>query len=141
MGLVSLRRAACNAAGEFKKGRQNDKEREGMKDDTISRQAAIDALNGMKIYRPLDSDRWVISDCINKIVNLPSAERRGRWIPCSERMPDKSGEYFITLKYDDGVTSIMLSWFYGKEKCWSYKNANVVAWMPTPEPYKEKSNE
>ena len=42
--------------------------------DTISRQAAIDALNKMKIYRPLDSDRYVISDCLNKIVNLPSAQ-------------------------------------------------------------------
>ena len=43
-------------------------------DDTISRAAAIDALNKMKIYRPLDSDRYVISDCLNKIVNLPSAQ-------------------------------------------------------------------
>lgn len=43
-------------------------------DDLISRQAAIDALNKMKIYRPLDSDRYVISDCLNKIVNLPSAQ-------------------------------------------------------------------
>lgn len=43
-------------------------------DDLISRQAAIDALNEKKVYRPLDSDRWVISDCINAIVNLPSAQ-------------------------------------------------------------------
>ena len=42
--------------------------------DYISRQDAIDALNSMKIYRPLDSDRYVISDCLNKIVNLPSAQ-------------------------------------------------------------------
>ena len=46
-------------------------------DDTISRAAAIDALNKMKIYRPLDSDRYVISDCLNKIVNLPSAQPTG----------------------------------------------------------------
>lgn len=53
-----------------------------MKDDVISRRAAIDALNKMKIYRPLDSDRYVISDCLNKIVNLPSVQperKRGRW--------------------------------------------------------------
>ena len=43
-------------------------------DDLISRQAAIDAMNQMMINRPLDSDRWVISDCLNKIVNLPSAQ-------------------------------------------------------------------
>ena len=48
-------------------------------DDLISRQAAIDALNKMKIYRPLDSDRYVISDCLNKIVNLPSAQKKGHW--------------------------------------------------------------
>ena len=69
--------------------------------DCISRQAAIDALNKMKIYRPLDSDRYVISDCLNKIVNLPSAqpEHTGThscdyqrtvthdWIPVTERLP------------------------------------------------------
>lgn len=51
--------------------------------DLIDRQAAIDALNKMKIYRPLDSDRYVISDCLNKIVNLPSAQperKKGKWI-------------------------------------------------------------
>lgn len=45
-----------------------------LSNDTVSRQAAVDELNKMKIYRPLDSDRYVISDCLNKIVNLPSAQ-------------------------------------------------------------------
>ena len=70
--------------------------------DLISRQAAIDAINKMKIYRPLDSDRYVLSDCLDKIVNLPSAQpeiirckdckyrdenwRRVsvRWLPCMD---------------------------------------------------------
>ena len=47
--------------------------------DAISRQAAIDALNQKKIYRQLDSDRWVISDCLNAIVNLPSAQQCEYW--------------------------------------------------------------
>ena len=51
--------------------------------DLIDRKAAIDALNELMIYRPLDSDRYVISDCLNKIVGLPSADvqpvRHGRW--------------------------------------------------------------
>lgn len=42
--------------------------------DLIRRQAAIDALNELMIYRPLDSDKYVISDCLNKIVGLPSAQ-------------------------------------------------------------------
>lgn len=59
-----------------------------IKRDLISRQDAIDALKKMKINKPLDSDRWVISDCLNAIVSLPSAqpERKiGRWI-CSDDM-------------------------------------------------------
>lgn len=50
--------------------------------DLIDRQAAIDALNKKKIYRQLDSDRWVISDCLNAIVNLPPAQpepKKGKW--------------------------------------------------------------
>ena len=59
--------------------------------DYIGRQAAIDALNKMKIYRPLNSDRYVISDCLNKIVNLPSAEperKKGKWLMHSD-FPDR----------------------------------------------------
>lgn len=52
----------------------HDKRTETHACDLISRQAAIDALNKKKIYRPLDSDRWVISDCLNAIVNLPSVQ-------------------------------------------------------------------
>jgi len=59
-----------------------------------------------------------------------------KWIPCSDRMPDKGGEYLITIKWEDG-SEIYFSWFYLRDRCWSYKNANVVAWMELPEPYKE----
>lgn len=62
------------------------------------------------------------------------------WIPCSERMPDKSGEYLITIKWEDG-SEIYFSWFYLRDRCWSYRNANVVAWMELPEPYEEKKDE
>ena len=57
-----------------------------------------------------------------------------KWIPCGERLPDKGGEYLITIKWEDG-SEIYFSWFYLRDRCWSYRNANVVAWMPLPEPY------
>ena len=54
-----------------------------------------------------------------------------KWIPCSERLPDQNGKYLVVgrqkainiLKFDGGR-------WYGK---WG-----VVAWMPLPEPYKDK---
>ena len=73
--------------------------------DLIERQAAIDALNKMKIYRPLDSDRYVISDCLNKIVDLPSAQPE--IIRCREckynDMPPTAGNAGCTLLY--GMTN------------------------------------
>lgn len=42
--------------------------------DLISRQAAIDALIEKKIYRPLDSDRYVIEYCMDAIKTLPAAD-------------------------------------------------------------------
>lgn len=52
-----------------------------MNDDTISRQAAIDALNAEGITKNMRAHR--------RILSLPSAERRGRWI-----MPQKyNNEY------------------------------------------------
>lgn len=41
--------------------------------DTIYRQAAIDALWKVHQNRQLDSDRWVIADCLREIDGLPSA--------------------------------------------------------------------
>ena len=58
-----------------------------------------------------------------------------RWIPTSERLPEESGEYIITIANYEPHTET--SWFYENEKVWSYKNADVVAWMPLPQPYKE----
>ena len=63
-----------------------------------------------------------------------SAQSEQRWIPCSERLPDKNGKYLVVgrqkainiLKFDGGR-------WYGK---WG-----VVAWMPLPEPYREERTE
>lgn len=42
--------------------------------DLISRQAAIEALKHLRYKRPLDSDRYVITDCEDAILALPSAQ-------------------------------------------------------------------
>ena len=67
--------------------------------DLIDRQAAIDALNKLKIYRPLDSDRYVISDCLNKIVNLPSAQ--------PEIIRCKDCRYYKTYQYVNGIRKFL----------------------------------
>lgn len=59
-----------------------------MKDDTISRQAAIDALlHNQEVYSnnfgtdPIDKyTTAIIANDVQTIVQLPSAQRKGKWI-------------------------------------------------------------
>ena len=96
-------------------------------------------------------------ECINKatqlafddaknIVQEVAEEYKDGWIPCSERLPEDNGVYFVTLDDDimprcidvrnfrNGVFEqrFIVSPLQGK--CPEEK---VVAWMPLPEPYKE----
>lgn len=59
-----------------------------------------------------------------------------RWIPVSEKFPEESGEYLISI--NGGVTT---SWFYRADGVWSYRNADITAWMPLPQPYKGESED
>lgn len=63
-----------------------------------------------------------------------------RWIPCSERPPEKRIEVLATTSWGDITKAEYLG-----EDFWliqeGYTNASdedVVAWMPLPEPYKEE---
>jgi hypothetical protein len=62
----------------------------------------------------------------------------GKWIPCSERLPEKTTYYLVTTR---GFKIPMYAWFMKTEKTWQYLNSqvlidNVIAWMPLPPIYK-----
>ena len=67
------------------------------------------------------------------------------WIPCSERLPDKSGEYLITGLHHGGDKLTEELWIqvdqFDKDGSdnpyqWWHFDEKVIAWMPLPEPYK-----
>ena len=96
-------------------------------DDLIRRLDAIDAIKlTSSPYLVELNDTYQAQ--VKALKELPSAQQ---WIPCSERLPDQNGKYLVVgrqkainiLKFDGGR-------WYGK---WG-----VVAWMPLPEPYKDK---
>ena len=110
--------------------------------DLISRQSAT------KLFENMVSDatshgisplRLSPDYVISGIEALPSAQQ---WIPCSERLPEKNGDYIVSL--EDCVYP-WASWFNGK---WfmlpigsiarDFGEHEILAWMPLPEPYKEK---
>lgn len=58
-----------------------------------------------------------------------------RWIPITERLPDKEGDYFTT-KINDFDEPILGMTYYRKEWGWS-TSYKITAWMPLPEHYEE----
>lgn len=72
------------------------------------------------------------------------SEFPNNWILCSKRLPDKEGDYLVTL-LDDGRTWVEIAlWnetFGGRWQAVLYNDvdysdiSNVIAWMPLPEPY------
>lgn len=58
------------------------------------------------------------------------AERR--WIPVSERLPEKYGDYLVSTSNGWVVTDYYASYGWDDNSDKDY----VVAWMPLPEPYK-----
>lgn len=101
-----------------------------------------------------------IPEC-NKALDMAiKALEQTRWIPVSERLPEKDGEYLVTVSSFCGEIVFKCSFamdlhkvdeynfqehkcgFYGIDSEWgSYEIDNVIAWMPSPEPYKAESEE
>jgi len=112
--------------------------------DLISRQAVLDAIEGLK---KIHFDRVVVLNKVrDRVLELPFVnpqEPKTGWIPVSERLPEKSDRYlaYIVNRKDDKLQYIMTcdylvdgywNWFPDAESA----SDNVIAWMPLPEPYK-----
>ena len=94
---------------------------------------------------------------------LSNSENPNKWIPVSERLPEKKGTYLVTQKaiFPDHIIRRIVGYapnlhdvdeynFKGK-KCpgwydydieWGYRELDdVIAWMPLVEPYKAESED
>ena len=110
--------------------------------DTIYRQAAIDAIEKAKTARTKDGEIYVAK--INAEMNidlLPSVQEQ-RWIPVSKDLP--KGQELVNVSCHDtlGDTSFDYTssgWVTTDGEYWIVDNEinnYVVAWMPLPKPYK-----
>ena len=132
--------------------------------DTISRQAAIDALwKALYAYEDkmekqfqesdeLDVSEWIehrifvqnMSDIDRQtILALPSAQQR--WVPCDMGEPDEDMECWITVKTTDALYRGNFTKRYGERRDKGFITSGgfmwwntALAWMPIyePEPYK-----
>lgn len=102
------------------------------------------------------------ADRQNEIIDIINAQPKlNEWIPCSERMPEKDGDYLVWYFVDENRQGYEVSNFdtdmgeNGEFGYWQdyYDNQTlgfldsewiefetVVAWQPLPEPYEVKEN-
>ena len=127
-------------------------------DDLISRQAAIDALSTITMYKgsiPFDT-------AVMRIKELPSAQPEQRWIPFKTRpltkaekeehpewdgildckLPDDGQRILVNVSVR-GHESVQYDEFYTDDGSYldsGYEiGTEATAWMPFPNPYKERN--
>ena len=104
--------------------------------DLISRQAAIDIIEAGRLTKLIDAET-----AVNGLKGLPSAQPKQKWIPCSERLPEKDGRYQVT-RYDYVANTEFIDILWYEENLWWNRHSTgdyaVTAWMPLPEPYQGK---
>ena len=130
--------------------------------DTISRQAAIDAIEKAMCEDGFRSSTGLIhkTTAYEIIRHLPSAQPEPHWIPCGERLPEEEDcpmdclvtrkSKFIGNYTDMAVCEKNGTWTHedwdaivlgdvkdGKSTgLISTRDDNIIAWMPLPEPWR-----
>lgn len=83
----------------------------------------------------------VLTEVREKIRQLPSVTPKARWIPCSERLPERD-ENVLTYHRNESFDYQYVSWIDDYSGKWAGFIGNlsdeVLAWMPLPEGYKEE---
>lgn len=89
--------------------------------------------------RKLIDGRWRDGNEFDIILHAIKELEKTDWIPVTERLPDKEGDYFTT-KINDFDEPILGMTYYRKGWGWS-TSYKIIAWMPLPEPYEEGAEE
>ena len=111
--------------------------------ELIERQATIVLIENTPYNWNNLTERRIM---INAIKSLPSAQQ---WIPCSERLPERLGEYLITALSNPSKNPISSVGYYHErikefgtfDRGGNWEKWDVIAWMPLPEPYTEEQHE
>lgn len=87
-------------------------------------------------YRDLEWDEEPCDSCMiggEKSYYTPSAQPEQQWTSCSERLPEEIGYYLVTLARD---LEVDISYFTKYNTWETFRNTEVIAWLPLPDPYK-----
>ena len=110
----------------------------------------IDTPEGSYTYH-YENKYWDMFDCVDiprakhwdghteadAETRLMSLEPEPQWIPCSERLPEESGTYLVSGKWESGKVAVGDCEYLAVDGYFSTAwNFDVLAWMPLPEPWR-----
>lgn len=103
----------------------------------------IDARRGLYLKcRELFGDEKIAENIYNYLCEgieeceeCEPERKTGKWIPCSERLPKKTGYYICTCHDGACYRTSTLKWSTGWILTGARSYWKVMAWMPLPEPY------
>ena len=97
----------------------------------------IRVIDSKKLIEAINTGSYEINLSAVMALGAVVTQSASQWIPCSERLPEKSGEYLVTVKWLKGkfITFVEYDadykeWFDEKTCCWM-----VTAWRPKPIPW------
>lgn len=98
-----------------------------------------EAINILKQYVDYDNpdvpDFYTMEEAIKVIIKaLEQEPKTGRWIACSDRLPEEKGYNLTTTIYGE----VYCDYWTGEK---FDRTEMVIAWQRLPEPYKAESEE
>lgn len=77
-----------------------------------------------------------IRDALDKAIE--ALKETPQWIPCSERLPEKSGQYYVSGGDKVWICDFLIIPTFKGGWCNNVSNPVVEAWMTLPEPYRKE---
>lgn len=89
------------------------------------------------------------TDALTLAISALEKQEQDRWIPVTERLPEKDGECRVTVKTEFGKYVGDCFWNKGEKQFENWnayldcyvKVSDVTAWKPIEEPYMEEDND
>lgn len=108
---------------------------------SMTREKAKNILTSV-LHTDGDYMDYLDSEDVEAIKFLASDERpHGEWIPCSERLPEEQGQYYVSGGNKVWICDFLIFSNFKGGWCNNVSNPVVEAWMPLPEPYMEEGDD
>lgn len=96
----------------------------------------IRVIDSKKLIEAINTSSYEIDLSAVMALGAVVTQSASQWIPCSERLPKKDGDYLVTTHSGQIARYIFIGG--SSEEYW---RRCAKAWMPLPQPYKEAQND